>query len=75
MRVAERDVVAYLAHLPKATPLAQKIAASAGVDLAGLTGTGPAGRITRGDVEARDSASRRSSGCRPGTRTACRAGP
>jgi pyruvate dehydrogenase E2 component (dihydrolipoamide acetyltransferase) len=35
-----------------ASPLARKMAADAGLDLAGLTGTGPAGRIVRKDVEA-----------------------
>jgi pyruvate dehydrogenase E2 component (dihydrolipoamide acetyltransferase) len=50
-RVAERDVVAYLASAPKATPVAQRLAAEAGVDLRALAGTGPGGRITREDVE------------------------
>ncbi len=35
----------------KATPLARRIAASEGVDLSRLTGTGPDGVITREDVE------------------------
>ena len=35
-----------------ASPLARKIAADLGVDLTSVTGTGPAGRITRTDVEA-----------------------
>ena len=35
-----------------ATPLVRKIAAELGVDLASLTGTGPAGRITEEDVRA-----------------------
>jgi pyruvate/2-oxoglutarate dehydrogenase complex dihydrolipoamide acyltransferase (E2) component len=34
----------------KATPLVRKIAAELGVDLAGLAGTGPGGRITEEDV-------------------------
>ncbi|SFN83187.1 dihydrolipoamide acetyltransferase family protein [Mycetocola miduiensis] len=34
-----------------ASPIARKRAREAGVDLAGLTGTGPAGRIVRADVE------------------------
>jgi pyruvate/2-oxoglutarate dehydrogenase complex dihydrolipoamide acyltransferase (E2) component len=34
-----------------ASPLARRIAASLGVDLATVTGTGPDGRITREDVE------------------------
>lgn len=34
----------------KASPLARKVAAAAGVDLAGLAGTGPGGRIVQKDV-------------------------
>ncbi|MFQ6394474.1 dihydrolipoamide acetyltransferase family protein [Nocardia sp. KC 131] len=41
---------------PKSSPLARKVARELGVDLAAVTGTGPAGRITKQDVE---SASRR----------------
>jgi pyruvate dehydrogenase E2 component (dihydrolipoamide acetyltransferase) len=51
VRIAERDVLAYLASTPKATPVAQKVAAEAGVDLRAVTGTGPGGKITREDVE------------------------
>ncbi len=36
----------------KSSPLARKIAAEAGVDLAEVPGSGPAGRIVRADVEA-----------------------
>lgn len=36
----------------KASPLARRIAADKGVDLAGLAGTGPNGRIVKADVEA-----------------------
>jgi len=36
-----------------ASPLARKLARDAGVDLAGVTGTGPGGRIRRRDVETR----------------------
>ncbi len=36
----------------KASPLARRIAAELGVDLAALTGSGPAGRIVKRDVEA-----------------------
>jgi len=36
----------------KSSPLARKIAADQGVDLAGLTGTGPGGRIVKADVVA-----------------------
>jgi pyruvate dehydrogenase E2 component (dihydrolipoamide acetyltransferase) len=58
-RVAERDVLAYLANLPQAvsprevkvTPVAHKVAAEAGVDLRAVTGTGPGGKITKEDVE------------------------
>ncbi|WP_323991071.1 pyruvate dehydrogenase complex dihydrolipoamide acetyltransferase [Nguyenibacter sp. L1] len=35
-----------------ASPLARRIAAQKGIDLAGITGTGPNGRIVRRDVEA-----------------------
>jgi len=35
-----------------ASPLARRIAAERGIDLASLTGTGPGGRIVRADVEA-----------------------
>jgi pyruvate dehydrogenase E2 component (dihydrolipoamide acetyltransferase) len=52
-RVAERDVLSYLAASPKATPLAEKLAVQAGLDLRSVTGSGPGGRITREDVEAR----------------------
>ncbi len=51
VRVAEKDVQAYLASAPKASPLAEKIAAEAGIDLRKLTGTGPGGKITKEDVE------------------------
>ena len=37
-----------------ASPLAKRIAAHKGIDLAGLTGTGPNGRIVKADVEATD---------------------
>lgn len=39
------------ASRPVASPLARRLAASLGVDLRELTGTGPRGRIVRGDVE------------------------
>ena len=51
VRIAERDVLAYLASAPKATPVAQKLAAETGVDLRSVIGTGPGGRITKEDVE------------------------
>jgi pyruvate dehydrogenase E2 component (dihydrolipoamide acetyltransferase) len=40
-----------LGSRPKASPLARRIAAELGVDLAGLAGTGPDGRVVRADVE------------------------
>jgi pyruvate dehydrogenase E2 component (dihydrolipoamide acetyltransferase) len=49
-RVVERDVVAYLAQTPKATPVAARMAADVGVDLRGLTGSGPHGKIVKEDV-------------------------
>ncbi len=52
VRVAERDVLAYLAAAPKASPLAEKLAAETGVDLRKVAGTGPGGRITKEDVVA-----------------------
>jgi pyruvate dehydrogenase E2 component (dihydrolipoamide acetyltransferase) len=36
---------------PQATPVARKLAATLGVDLAAVVGTGPGGRITKEDVE------------------------
>ncbi len=51
MRVAERDVLAYLSQSPKVTPVAQRMAADTGVDLRKVTGTGPGGRIVKEDVE------------------------
>ncbi|MEE4200586.1 2-oxo acid dehydrogenase subunit E2 [Erythrobacter sp.] len=37
---------------PKASPLAKRLAAQAGVDLATIEGTGPGGRIVKADIEA-----------------------
>lgn len=37
---------------PSSTPLAQRMAAEHGIDLAGVPGTGPGGRVTKEDVEA-----------------------
>jgi pyruvate dehydrogenase E2 component (dihydrolipoamide acetyltransferase) len=56
IRIAERDVVAYLAQQPKAleqpkaTPVAQRMAADTGVDLRSVTGSGPGGKIVKDDV-------------------------
>ncbi|MGD0006617.1 MAG: 2-oxo acid dehydrogenase subunit E2 [Anaerolineaceae bacterium] len=51
MRIIEKDVASYLTAAPKATPVAQRAAAAAGLDLHALPGSGPRGRITREDVE------------------------
>jgi pyruvate dehydrogenase E2 component (dihydrolipoamide acetyltransferase) len=51
VRVIEKDVLDYLAHAPKATPLAKRVATEAGMSLESLTGSGMGGRITRQDVE------------------------
>jgi pyruvate dehydrogenase E2 component (dihydrolipoamide acetyltransferase) len=51
VRVAERDVVAYLESAPKATPIAERMAVEAGIDLRSLTGTGAGGMITKEDVQ------------------------
>jgi pyruvate dehydrogenase E2 component (dihydrolipoamide acetyltransferase) len=50
VRVAERDVLAFLAQAPRATPVAQRMAAESGVDLRRVSGTGPGGRIVKEDV-------------------------
>jgi pyruvate dehydrogenase E2 component (dihydrolipoamide acetyltransferase) len=50
MRVAERDVVAFLSQAPRATPVAQRMAAETGVDLRTVAGTGPGGRIFKEDI-------------------------
>jgi pyruvate dehydrogenase E2 component (dihydrolipoamide acetyltransferase) len=44
----------------KASPLARRVAEEKGVDLAGLSGSGPAGRIVKKDVEAASPSSSRS---------------
>jgi len=60
VRVAERDVIAYLSQaatvpdvkpVPRATPVAQRVASAAGLDLQAVTGSGPGGRIVKEDVE------------------------
>ena len=51
VRVQEKDVFAYLTSKPKATPLAQRVAAAEGVDLTGVSGSGKSGKIVREDVE------------------------
>jgi pyruvate dehydrogenase E2 component (dihydrolipoamide acetyltransferase) len=50
-RIIEKDVLAYLSGLPKATPVAQNMAAQAGIDLVGKSGSDPKGTITKADVE------------------------
>lgn len=50
VRVAERDVLTFLAQTPKATPVAQRMAADVGVDLRTVAGTGPGGRIIKEDI-------------------------
>ena len=44
----------------KASPLARKIAAEKGVELQGISGTGPAGRIVKNDVEAASASPKKS---------------
>jgi len=46
------DAGAAVPGRPLALPLVRRLALARGVDLAGVTGTGPGGRITRDDVEA-----------------------
>jgi pyruvate dehydrogenase E2 component (dihydrolipoamide acetyltransferase) len=50
IRVAERDVREYLSQQPKATPVAQRMAADVGVDLRAVIGSGPGGRIVKQDI-------------------------
>jgi pyruvate dehydrogenase E2 component (dihydrolipoamide acetyltransferase) len=50
VRVAERDVLAFLAQAPKATPVAQRMATDVGIDLRSVAGTGPGGRIVKEDI-------------------------
>jgi pyruvate dehydrogenase E2 component (dihydrolipoamide acetyltransferase) len=49
--VAEKEVEAGAEERIKASPVARRLAAEAGIDLASLTGTGPGGRIIKDDVE------------------------
>ena len=51
VRVAERDVMAYLQSAPKATPIAERMAAETGIDLRSIKGTGANGTITKEDVQ------------------------
>lgn len=45
------EVEAQEAEPVKASPVARRVAAEAGIDLAEVAGTGPQGRVTRADVE------------------------
>jgi pyruvate dehydrogenase E2 component (dihydrolipoamide acetyltransferase) len=51
IRIIERDVINYLSQLPKATPVAYNMASKAGINLSGITGSGPKGTVTKADVE------------------------
>jgi pyruvate dehydrogenase E2 component (dihydrolipoamide acetyltransferase) len=51
IRIIERDVINYLSTTPKATPVAHNMAAQAGIDLVGVSGSGPKGTVTKADVE------------------------
>ncbi len=64
VRVAERDVIAYLQQMPKATPLAQRAAVAAGLDLHAIKGSGPGGKIVKEDV-ARSAAQREAPAAAP----------
>jgi pyruvate dehydrogenase E2 component (dihydrolipoamide acetyltransferase) len=59
IRIVERDVLNYLAKQPKITPVAQNIAAEAGLDVAEIQGSGVRGMVTKADIamaiEKRDS--------------------
>lgn len=49
--IANRGTAPAAAAAPAATPLAKKVAGEAGVDLAGVSGSGPGGKIQKADVE------------------------
>jgi pyruvate dehydrogenase E2 component (dihydrolipoamide acetyltransferase) len=51
VRVVEKDVLAFLEKQPKATPVAQNMAAQAGIALSSISGSGAGGMITKTDVE------------------------
>lgn len=50
-RVVEKDVLDFIAFGPKATPLAGKMAADMGVNIAGIQGTGVGGKVTSEDLQ------------------------
>jgi pyruvate dehydrogenase E2 component (dihydrolipoamide acetyltransferase) len=56
-------------EMVRASPLARRLAQQSGLDLAGLTGSGPGGRITRKDILAAQTAApaRRPAVVKPGT--------
>lgn len=51
VRIIERDILDYLGQEVKASPLAQRMAQEAGLDLRSLKGSGAQGEITKTDVE------------------------
>ncbi|MCJ7518181.1 MAG: 2-oxo acid dehydrogenase subunit E2 [Anaerolineaceae bacterium] len=51
VRVRESDVTTYLSQTPKASPVAQKMAEEAGLNLKSVPASGPRDEITRADVE------------------------
>jgi pyruvate dehydrogenase E2 component (dihydrolipoamide acetyltransferase) len=59
----------------KASPLARKIAAERGIDLAGVTGTGPGGRIVEKDLEKAAASAPRPSGAQAAPASPAAAAP
>ena len=51
VRIVEKDILGYLGHEVKASPLAQRMAQEAGLDLRSLKGSGAQGEISKTDVE------------------------
>ena len=51
VRIIERDILNILGHDVKVSPLAQRMAQEAGLDLRSLKGSGAQGEITKTDVE------------------------
>lgn len=49
-RIVERDVIAFLSQTPRVSPVAQRMASAAGVDIHEISGSGPGGRIFKDDV-------------------------
>jgi pyruvate dehydrogenase E2 component (dihydrolipoamide acetyltransferase) len=50
LRIAERDVLAFLSQSPRVTPVAQRMAAEVGINPRTVAGTGPGGRIVKEDI-------------------------